>query len=29
MFANCNKLLNSNSKYFGWVPQDDLREKDF
>ena len=30
MFANCNKLfLNSNSKYFAWVPQDDLREKDF
>ena len=30
MFANCNKLiLNSKSKYFGWVPQDDLREKDF
>ena len=30
MFANCNKLFsNSNSKYFGWVPQDDLREKDF
>ena len=30
MFANCNKLfLNSDSKYFGWVPQDDLREKDF
>ncbi len=30
MFENCNKLfLNSNSKYFGWVPQDDLREKDF
>lgn len=30
MFANCNKLfLNSSSKYFGWVPQDDQREKNF
>lgn len=30
MFANCNKLfLQSNSKYFCWVPQDDLREKEF
>ena len=30
MFANCNKIfLNSDSKYFGWVPQDDLREKEF